>query len=644
MCAGFPSIWVEVKVKGNRRNLVIGGFYREWGSTAEGRSITAQAERLDILLQQMEKATERNKTVVSLGDMNIDQNRWESASYHLRRLASKLKSTLSSNNMENLPLGNTYKSFGETSTGGSFESALDHVYFSRGALISGTTSQNATSDHTPIIAELRTTTERRNTAGYKFARNLKRISKEVLNRDLLTHRWELLCGHDDVDAMVDQFTAAIRATLDRLAPVRKIKVRGTRPLSLSKQSRNLMRQRDKARRDDHIGSYRRLRNLCTSRVRKERLATTLNHLSSATSPTDIWQIVSDTLNPKSAVGPRPIQGCTGAQDSAEALNGFFRDKVIRLRGRLGREGLVESSPPTSPKSAKSRTGGGKPSLTFHTVSTNEVLKAISKLKNSKAAGTDGIPVSVLKDGAAVLALPLTWIINSSISSGKFPTAWKSAIVTPILKKGDPSNTANYRPVSNLCSASKVLEEIIRKQLYGYFERNNFLPKSQHGFRANRSTSTALASLHSQLISAKSEGKSFGLACFDLSAAFDTIDHNLLLTKLAGYGLDRSSLVWVKSFLSNRTQSTRWGQSLSSPHDLPACGFPQGSAISPLLFLIMISDLDRMLERTRSVCYADDINILATGNTSKEVITDLGQTETFCNGEEMRAWYSVSEAS
>ena len=118
------------------------------------------------------------------------------------------------------------------------------------------------------------------------------------------------------------------------------------------------------------------------------------------------------------------------------------------------------------------------------------------------------------------AAPLTTIINKSILTGEVPDSWKEAVVIPILKKGSPNEKANYRPVSCLNTASKVLEKIVCIQLTKYIEDNNLLPKSQHGFRKMRSTMTAHSNMQQQWINNKEEGLMTGLLVWDLSAAFD----------------------------------------------------------------------------------------------------------------------------
>ena len=149
------------------------------------------------------------------------------------------------------------------------------------------------------------------------------------------------------------------------------------------------------------------------------------------------------------------------------------------------------------------------------------------MQNKKSAGADEISQECLLLGKDVLAEPLTAIINRSIITGIVPEMWKEAVVIPILKKGNPNDKTNYRPVSCLVTASKVLEKVVCTQLTKFIEENELLPESQHGFRSKRSTMTAHSHMQKDWIVNKEEGLKTGILIWDLSAAFNTLDIDLL---------------------------------------------------------------------------------------------------------------------
>ena len=208
------------------------------------------------------------------------------------------------------------------------------------------------------------------------------------------------------------------------------------------------------------------------------------------------------------------------------------------------------------------------------VSESTVKKAMKNMQKKKSSGKDGVSQECLLLGKDVLTIPLTRIINSSITSGTFPEEWKESIVCPILKKGDPTLPKNYRPISCLVTASKVLEKVVCQQFTKFLESNNLLPENQHGFRANHSTVTALIAMQSEWIRNTEEGLVTGILIWDLSAAYDTVDTDLLCEKLRIYGCDTKTCDWFKSFMSNRIQRVKIGDQLSSPITLES-GLPQG---------------------------------------------------------------------
>ena len=197
-----------------------------------------------------------------------------------------------------------------------------------------------------------------------------------------------------------------------------------------------------------------------------------------------------------------------------------------------------------------------------------------------------------------------------LNTGTFPDKLKIAKVIPIFKKGDPSLFENYRPISLLPAISKVLEKIIALQLSSYFETNKLLFDNQYGFRPKHSTEHAALELIDRIIN-KMDTNEIPLNIFlDLSKAFDTIDHTILLNKLKYYGLKGPTLNLFQSYLTNRRQYTEIEDTTSTILPIQV-GVPQGSILGPILFIIYVNDLPQCSNKFDFIIYADDTTLSST---------------------------------
>jgi Reverse transcriptase (RNA-dependent DNA polymerase) len=244
-------------------------------------------------------------------------------------------------------------------------------------------------------------------------------------------------------------------------------------------------------------------------------------------------------------------------------------------------------------------------IDLFSISTSDVISALRGMKDSVSVGPDSIPTSFLKYISSEISTPLTFIYNLSISSSSFPSLWKIAKIIPIFKSGDRSHILNYRPISILSSMGKLFESILFNQLITQIDP--LISDSQHGFRPKRSTVSNLLVFSQFLRSSLDVGSQVDVIYTDFKKAFDLVNRDILLLRLAEIGCSFNAISLLASYLRNRLQFVRV-RGYESSLFTSLSGVPQGSALAPLLFNVFVDSVSRVVHYSKLLLYADDLKL------------------------------------
>ena len=231
---------------------------------------------------------------------------------------------------------------------------------------------------------------------------------------------------------------------------------------------------------------------------------------------------------------------------------------------------------------------------------------------TKSCELDSMPTLLLKKACPALLRTLTDMVNKSLETGTFPEDFKNARIRPLLKKPslDPDVMSNYRPVSNIPFLAQVIEKVVSARLTKYLSSGNLLDPMQSAYRQYHSTETALSKLHDDVTRAMDHGKGVFIVALDLSAAFDTIDHAILLRRLeSDFGIGGLALKWLASYMTGRFQEVTVKGHVSRKVPLHF-GVPQGSVLGPQLFSLYTTPIGHIIRKhlLPNILFADDNNL------------------------------------
>ena len=430
-----------------------------------------------------------------------------------------------------------------------------------------------------------------------------------LNTSLACIPWDnILQRSSTVDAQARAFTDTLFDAAKLYIPFHEITVKPTDKPWITSKLKQMIRCRNRSfkrylntKKTEHLDIYRKHRNDALSENRKLKVNYNNNLESILSKPSEnvkqFWHLAKTCMGDKTTFSiptiltddDVPVNDSLG---KANLFNNYFASQC-RLPITADKDQLTDCQRLTNIR---------KDTVNFDVI---DIYKVLCSLKPGKATGPDLIGNRILRNCAAPLARPLYIIFTNSIDSESYPSVWKTCNVIPVHKKNSRHIVQNYRPISLLCNASKVLERILYVDLYNYLTQNKLLTPANSGFKKGDGTINQLIYLIHNIYMGLENNKDVKLIFLDFSKAFDRVWHKGLIYKLERLGIGGKLLGLLKDYLSDRSQRVAINGVISDEMPVRA-GVPQGSILGPLLFLVYINDLPD--------CVSCNVNLFADDST------------------------------
>lgn len=417
----------------------------------------------------------------------------------------------------------------------------------------------------------------------------------------------------DLSSLVDIYDSTLRSLIDKHAPLKQrlIPIRPNAPWYSSEVTeqkrirRNLERKwrstRSKFDRQYYVNQCGVVIHLISS-LKSEHYTNVINQHSS--DQKTLFKTVNKLLQKS------PVRRYPASHNDTTLVDSFadyFTEKIEKIHQSLSlREDNISGPPTVDPSIHSSKTF-----CVFEDVTLDQIAAFASK-PSAKSCCLDPIRSAVFKECSKVLLPTIGKIVNMSLSTATMVKSLKTAVVSPCLKKPDADHNqfSNFRPVSNLSLISKIIEKAVAVQLTNYIVNHHMDEMFQSAYKVFHSTETALVKVHNDILRAVDNNDSVVLLLLDLSAAFDTVDHSILLSRLAlRFGVDGQVIAWIESYLKDREQFVQIENTKSSVRQLLR-GVPQGSVLGPLLYVLYTSPIADIIKSygLHYHLYADDSQI------------------------------------
>ena len=609
----IENLWYEIDLPMGK--TIIGAIYKHPNSTAKGmKSFKEQLEK------NMKKINAERKCAIIMGDLNLDGLRIS----HNENIKSFFSSIL---DHEFFPLITLPTRIQEDKC-----TNIDHIIVNMQFIRKTSTRTpgilfHDISDHLPtfLVADSKMKTKTlKNRSKVRIFGN-KNVAK--FKQGLQTSDWSNLYKAEDPTSALDEFYQIYDKLYEESFPMRTLSRKRakdkdwvTPELRHQMNIRNALHQKSLLRPSAaNKEAFRKARNHVTNLLRKAEETHYKNMINEEKNNLKgLWDIAGKIINPKKSkkntiINSLLVNGKTISDDTqiSNTMNDFFSTIGKKLADKIK----------VKQDFKKYLQAANMNSMFLELSDIQEIKKIIMGLKSSKAGGHDQIKPGLIKECCEYVSGPITHIINLSLKTAVVPQKLKIAKVSPIFKKDEKTDPGNYRPISLLSTINKIMEKVMYKRVISFLNRFKILYKYQFGFRENYSTVQAVIEITDNILSELEKKNMVAGIYLDLSKAFDTVDHTILLHKMKHYGIRGLPLKWFQSYLSNRQQYTVANGAKSELRQVEY-GVPQGSVLGPLLFLIYVNDISASTGENKLRLFADDSNVFVIAKDPATLKTNM----------------------